>query len=206
VISVIVPTIDGRESYLKDCLASYAAHTSDYEVIVVPNKPNCGLAWTEGADLAVGSELHFSADDLQPHAGWSQAAMEVVERGFLPAPRILNTDGSLQSCGGEEAWEREQPTGARAGFSRIPFLSRQQWERIRLLVQPFLRDAHYFTDNAISEAARRCGIPTGVHRDFLFTHHLASAGRGAGTSWERRMQEDHQRFSWWVRGLPGTVR
>jgi hypothetical protein len=138
VISVIVPTIDGRESYLKDCLASYAAHTSDYEVIVVPNKPNCGLAWTEGADLAVGSELHFSADDLQPHAGWSQAAMEVVERGFLPAPRILNTDGSLQSCGGEEAWEREQPTGARAGFSRIPFLSRQQWERIRLLVQPFL--------------------------------------------------------------------
>ena len=200
-ISVIVPTIDGRESYLQGCLASYAAHTDDYEVIVVPNKPSCGLAWTEGAGLAVGSHIHFSADDLQPHAGWAVAALDVVERGFIPAPRILNTDGSLQSCGGDEAWEREQPTGSKAGFSRIPFLSRQQWDTIQLSVQGFLVDAHYYTDNAISFAARRAGIEVGVHREFLFTHHLASVGRGAGTSWTQRMQEDHYRYSKWVSSL-----
>src|SRR4051812_13904481 len=154
-ISVIVPTIAGREEYLNECKASYAAHTEDYELIVLADRPTCGLAWVQGAEMARGDYLHFSADDLQPHSGWAEAAIEVTSRGFLPAPRIVNTDGSLQSCGGEEAWEREQPTGARAGFSRIPFLSRDQWDGIRPLVRPVLGDLHYFSDNAISHAARK---------------------------------------------------
>jgi hypothetical protein len=66
------------------------------------------------------------------------------------------------------------------------------------------RDAHYFTDNAISFAARKEGIDVGVHRDYSFVHHLADVGRGAGTTWHNRMQEDHVLFSQWVRSLePG---
>jgi hypothetical protein len=201
-ISVVVPTIAGRETYLEACLEAYRGLTATRpEIIVVRDKATCGMAWVEGAAKARGDYIHFSADDLVPHAGWDVAAIEVCDRGFLPAPRILNTDGSLQSCGGEEAWEREKPTGARAGFSRIPFLSRSQWERVEVLVRPVLGALHYFSDNAISHAARKAGFDVGVHRHYSFVHHLADVGRGAGTTWHNRMQEDHIRFSQWVRSL-----
>jgi len=197
-ISIIVPTIDGREEYLEACKTAYAAHTQDYELIVVPNKPTCGEAWVVGADRAVGDHIHFSADDLQPHKGWADAAREVCARGFLPAPRILNDDGTLQSCGN---WEEEAPTGEQTEFTRIPFLSREQWDRIAPLACDFLKTAHYYTDNAISAAGAHLGIRTGVHRDYLFTHSLAEPGRGAGMTWRDRMWADYQRFETWQSGL-----
>ncbi len=204
-ISIVVPTVKGRESYLEECKASYAAHTEDYELIVVPDQPGCGKAWVLGADRAQGTHIHFSADDLQPHAGWWHAAQEVTDVfGFLPAPRILNKDGTIQSCGGTDCWEVEKPTGEQTDFSRIPFLSREQWDRIRPLVAPILERTHYFTDNAIGYAAAHLSIKTGIHRSFLFTHTLADPGRGAGMSWENRMIHDGRLFEEWAISLYGA--
>ena len=203
-ISVIVPTVAGREEHLARCLDNYAATTENYEVLVIPDKDVCGAAWCEGAERARGTHLHFSADDLYPHAGWADAAVGVCERGFLPAPRILNSDGTLQSCGGSDGWETEHPTGEQTDFSRIPFLHREQWERIAPHVVSFLRDRHYFTDNAVSTAAARFGIRTGVHRDYLFTHTLAEQSRGAGMTWEQRMIVDGNAFAQWRDELSRT--
>lgn len=195
-ISVIVPTVTGREHWLAECKASYAAHTKDYELIVIENRPTCGEAWVEGASKAQGEFIHFSADDLQPHAGWQQAAEQVVGLGLLPAPRIVNTDQTLQSCGGSDQWNNphENPTGLRVDFPRIPFMSRGQWEAIRPLAEGFLSDAHYWTDNVIGWAAERAGIGTAVHRGYLFTHGVAQARRGAGMSEPERMEHDYQLF------------
>lgn len=179
----------GREQYLQNCKGSYAAHTEDYELIVVPDKKGCGEAWVAGADRAVGDYIHFSADDLCAHAGWSASGSSVCDFGFLPAPRILNTDGSLQSCG---SWGHDAETGEQTFFTRIPFLSREQWRTIAPLVTDFLRESHYYTDNVISWAARREGIETGVHQGYLFTHHLAPADRTLEPG--SRMQQDGQRF------------
>lgn len=200
-ISVVVPTISGREAYLAACLAAYEETTVDVELIVVRDRPVCGEAWVGGAAKSRGDYIHFSADDLTPHPGYAAAAMEVCNRGFLPAPRILNDDGTLQSCGGSDGWETEHATGEQTDFSRIPFLSRNQWERISELVTPFLRISHYYTDNAVSVAAAVAGIPTGVHRDYLFTHSMAEEGRGAGMTWGERMFADEQRFRQWLSGL-----
>jgi hypothetical protein len=203
-ISVVVPTIQGRSRYLDVCLAAYEETSPGCEVLVVRDKPVCGLAWVEGAAQATGDYIHFSADDLVPHAGWDVAAREVVRRGFLPAPRILNDDETLQSCGGSDGWETEHPTGYQTDFARIPFLARELWDRISGVVAPFLRDTHYFTDNAISLAAAKLGVSTGVHRDYLFTHSLADQGRGAGMTWEQRMWADRAKFDQWVLWLSGA--
>jgi hypothetical protein len=192
VISVIVPTVQGREDFLARCELAYAAHTTDYELIVVTDEATCGLAWNIGAAQAAGDYIHFSADDLEPHDGWWQAAKAVADDGFLPAPRILNTDGSLQSCGD---WEREQETGTWTPFSRIPFLTRGQWERFG----PSL-PIHYYTDNWFSARGRGQGTETVVHRGYLFTHHLAAHKRGAGMSWQDRMAADHRLFELYASG------
>lgn len=186
-----MPTIEGRESFFKSAEAAYEATTDDYELIVIRDEAACGPAWVQGAAKAKGEYLHFTADDLEPHSGWWQAACETIEHGFLPAPRILNTDGSLQSCG---EWEQEQPTGTETEFSRIPFMRMDTWELIAPLVVPCLPSLQYYSDNIISFTARLLGIETGVHRGFEFTHHLADPGRGAGMTWENRMRHDFDLF------------
>lgn len=204
-ISVVIPTIATREHYLAACIDAYNETAPGCEIVVVEGKPVCGAAWIEGAERATGDYIHFSADDLRPHPGWSVAARDVVARGFTPAPRILNDDGTVQSCGGTGCWEQERQTGEQTDFSRIPFLSRDMWEQIEPVVGGFLREAHYYTDNAVGVAAHIRGFPTGVHRDFLFTHSLADPGRGAGMSWENRMRHDWELFKTWVESVPGVV-
>lgn len=192
-ISIIIPTVKGRERFLDECLASYAAHSHDYELHVIVDRPACGIAWVEGAEKAVGDYIHFSADDLQPLQGWQEAAIQTADMGVLPAPRILNGDGSLQTCGGNDGFI-ERPTGHITDFTRIPFMRRDQWEQIRDRVEPFLREAHYYTDNAISFAGTEKGIRTAVHRGYAFIHHFAQEKRGAGMSEPDRMRHDYQLF------------
>ena len=202
-ITIVVPTIKGRERFLGECLASYAAHTKDYEIHVIADRPTCGRAWLDGADKAEGDYIHFSADDLQPLQGWYLEAIRTADAGYLPAPRILNGDGTLQTCGGQDGF-RELPTGWRTDFSRIPFLSREQWEQARPLVEGFLSGAHYYTDNAVSFAAAQVGYGTAVTRGYSFIHHFAQEGRGAGMPEPDRMRHDHQRFEEWVHLLAGV--
>lgn len=167
---------------------------ANVEIIVYTDLPGCGPAWARGADAAQGDYIHFGADDVEMHGGWAEAAIETVDRGYIPAPRVLNTDGSLQSCGGSDGWETEHETGEWADFSRGPVISRDWWQTIRALAAPFLEQTHYFTDNCISFTARLYGIETGVHRGYEYTHHLAQQSRGAGMSWNDRMHHDRDIF------------
>ena len=188
-ITAIVPTVEGREHYLEKCIASFG---QDVEVIVKHGFPTCGKAWLEGLNEATGDYLLGAADDFEMHPGWQVDATRFADMGYLPAPRILNTDGSLQSCG---EWETEAMTGSPTEFARTPFLSRAQWEIISPLVVPFLeQDVHYFTDNIFGWAGARHGMQTVVCRTFEFTHHLAPQRRGAGMSWADRMRHDYELF------------
>lgn len=187
-ISIIIPTIQGRELHLDRCVRAYEERTqAEHEIIVIHDKPTCGIAWQEGAERASGHYIHFSADDLEPHPGWDKAARAAVSLGWLPAPRILKPDGRLESCG---RWEEEQATDDLTEMTRIPFMSAMQW---RMAVAPML-PIHYYTDNWVSFKARLAGIETRVHRHYLFTHHWAMQGRGAGMSQQSRMVRDQAFF------------
>lgn len=168
-ISVILPTIPGREHWFERSIAAYEQTTDDYELIVIRDQPTCGLAWQAGIEQATGDYVHLSNDDIEPHDGWWQAAVEATDRGMLVCPRVLNTDGSLQSCGDLAA---EEEDGAEAHVARIPFLPRS----ILADLGP-LPKWHYMHDYWISWRAAQLGWPTVVSRDYLFTHHMAVEGR-----------------------------
>jgi hypothetical protein len=151
----------------------------DAEILVIRNQPTCGLAWQLGAQRATRPNLHLTADDLVPHAGWWQAAVAAVERGEIPAPVIFDPAGAVQDVGPDTI-----------GCTRIPFCSREQWQRIGPMIP-----LHYYTDNWFSFKALRAGYRIADEPAYAFTHHWAQAGRLVG-----RMEEDRAAFVAYVAG------
>jgi hypothetical protein len=136
-ISIIIPTVPGREDHYDRCLAAYRDRTAaGYEIITETDHATVGLAWQAGAERASGDYIHLTCDDLEPLDGWDVAAVNAADAGFVPAPKVTDArTGQLQSW---PAWGREHEDGTDAGFSAIPFLSRAMWE----VVQP-LFTGHY---------------------------------------------------------------
>lgn len=181
-ISVICPTIKGREDWAERCQTAYQEHTTEtHEFILIHDRPTCGIGWNDGLDIAKGDYLHLTADDVEPTEGWDLVGIEWLHRKILPAPRILHTDGSLQSCGNTAD---EQPTGTPTELTRIPFFGRE----LVPIVCPII-ETHYYTDSWVSYRARRYGWSTLVVRDFLFYHHFAGVGR-----LDDRLDDDYATF------------
>jgi len=171
-ISIVVPTITGREHWLERCTEAYHKTLQDfpdYQIIVIKDRKTCGVAWNEGLALAKGNYIHLTADDIEPLDGWVWPALESADNGELPAARILNTDGSLQSCGTDA---NEHDEGEEATIARIPFATAEQFRKIG----PMMNE-HYQTDQWFSHRGRQEGFPTVVRRDYLFYHHFAPEGR-----------------------------
>jgi len=186
-ITVVIPTVAGRETDLARCVDAYLTRsTHDVELLTYLDQPTCADGWNLGAGQATGDYLHFTADDLEPHAGWDVAAVEAADRGLLPAPRIVNAEGRLDYCGFHGV---EMEDWSPVEMSVIPFLPTRLWEQVGP-VPPI----HYFSDNYVSWRAARAGWPTVVRRGFAFTHHWAQPGRGAGMSYEARMSHDQRVF------------
>jgi hypothetical protein len=172
VISIVIPTLWEREQagWLTRCLQRYAETTShEFEMIVIRDRPACGLAWNEGIAQARGDYIHLTADDIEPRPGWDIAAIECVQMGALPAARILNANGTLQSCGTDA---REHQNGTEASVARIPFGSRMQFEAIGPMME-----TQYMGDYWFSHRGREVGLRTIVIRNYCFIHHYARQGR-----------------------------
>lgn len=193
-ISIVIPAVNGRDHFLAAAIKRFEETTpADTEIIVVWNKPVCGIAWNEGIAQAKGDYVLLSADDVEPAVpDWLEAGIYWCDKGFLPCARILNTDGTLQSCGD---WVEEMDTGTICEFARIPFGSREQIEKIGEILP-----IHYATDYWFSHRGREEGWPTVVVREFCFYHHFASSGR-----LDHRLNRDMRTF-WAAAKLPGEPR
>src|SRR6266702_3998347 len=97
-ISIIIPTIKGREKHYQRCLLAYMITGGGFDLEIIPEfgHPTVGCAWQEGASKASGDYIHLTNDDCEPHAGWLAPVMEACDRGFLPGPAVYGPDGSPQ--------------------------------------------------------------------------------------------------------------
>lgn len=168
-ISVICPTISGREHWLEKARASIEATTPDFEWLQYENLPTCGAAWNLGIRDAIGEHILLFADDLEAHEGWWAAGLQSLSEGIIPCARILNPDGTLQSCGD---YAEESPDGTPAVLARVPFLTAHMADALF----PIFPN-HYMGDHWISWRAKQLGWPTLVNRSMVFTHHFAMEGR-----------------------------
>jgi len=204
-ITAIVPTVTGREESLDRCLTALRTRSkgAKVEILTALDAPCCGIAWQKLAKKATGDILHFTADDLEVHEGWWQPLVEACEKNLLPAPVVLNPNGTVQSAGGDLAASNCLLTTVRDDWAEVPFtpvptLTRKQWDKIGTL------PIHYFTDVWVSYRGRQLGIETVLRTGSVITHHNEAAGRGAGMSQGQRVQGDSQVFWTAINAVEGT--
>lgn len=170
-LSVVVPTITGREASLRRCLDAYdRTSPPDTEYVIVRDQPAWPHACNIGYDESTGDIVHFSADDLEPLEGWWQEAVAWLdEHDELPAPVVFNHEVGV--------WDNHMdgPDKAVPRFTRIPLMRRDQWERIGRWPE-----VNYVADVWVSMRGRTLGIETRMIHSYRFVHHWEQTGRDDG--------------------------
>lgn len=184
-ISVILPTIRGREEVFGKVRDAYLAQDYGSDVIELLEEhdhPTVGCAWQAGAERSQGEYIHMGNDDCLPADGWHKPAVDAVNRGFLPSPMVYAPDGYPQ---GLPHWGVVGEDWTPVSCCLIPFMGRYQWNAIRPLLL-----SHYHSDNFITDRAEANGWRCVLRTAYSFTHFWAMPGRGAGMSEGERMAYD----------------
>jgi len=171
-LSVIIPTISGREETLHRCMASYEETLAGtpYEIILIKDWPTWPAACNEGYRRSKGGVVHFTADDLEALPGWHiPALLHLSVHNELPAPFVYDYQSPPE---GRWANEEDGPPGSIPKFTRIPILTRTQYEKIG-----FWPSIVYYADYWVSEKGRTVGIETRMIEGYSFVHHWSQIGR-----------------------------
>lgn len=168
-LSVVVPTISGREESLARCISSYerTLEEVEHEIIVVKDENSWPRACNVGYQRSAGDVIHWTADDLEALPGWYANIPAALEVDELPAPAVFDyrEDGKFANA-------EDGADGATTWFTRIPICRRDQAERIGLWPE-----ITYYADIWFSEKARAIGIETRLLYSYRFVHHWSGVGR-----------------------------
>lgn len=188
-ISVVIPTIPGREASLQRAIQAFCDTTPSHEIVLEYDHSTCGSGWDVGARRAVGDYICLSADDHEPLEGWWEPLVEAVDQGYCPASVVLNSDGTLQSAGmnGWNANLRVQDW-LPVEHTLTPFMSRAQWEKVGGIP----RVLHFCTDIWVSAVLKTQVV---VREKSRVVHHSELVGRGAGMREDLRNVRDRALFA-----------
>ena len=177
-ISIIMPTIDGREESRETMLRAYQERTPyPIEIILKYNYPNWPAGCNAGQLDATGDVLHFGSDDLEPLAGWADAMLRTLAANEIPAPQLWD----FVKTGAPVNERADGPPGAIPGFSRAPSLTRAMAE----CIGPW-PEIPYYADNWVSDKGRLCGYESRVTAGYGFIHHWHPVGRLDAGDWVGR--------------------
>jgi hypothetical protein len=178
-LSIIMPTVRGREEQTDAVIAAYRANTPpvlDIELIVVHDHPTVGEAWNAGAQRATGDMLHFAIDDASPHVGWYEAGMRPILDSAdddtvptIPSPTLYFKDGSLEGAG-TMGGGMLMPMGLDGIACRAAGILLMPTDLFRR-VGPFLPIHYYSDDEWCWRAWRHFEVEVVACHGYAFTHH-----------------------------------
>jgi GT2 family glycosyltransferase len=175
-ISVVIPTIKGREALVERTVAAFRATVPgpELQIVLVKERMTIGRAWNDGVPACEGDYLMLAADDVLSHPAWHEAAMQAASNDYYPAPRLDNPDGSVLATGSMGG--RWILTGcadwAPVVSSQFPFMRRELWRE----VGPSL-EIHYFADDYLAARARSAGLIPVYRQGYRMTHLEGLPGR-----------------------------
>lgn len=178
-LSIVIPTITGREESLARMVAAYRERTPvEIEVITPKDYPCWPAGCNAGFPETTGDVIHYGADDLEPCPGWFDSVMAVFAAGELPAPQLWNFE---KGPGEPVNRAADGPPGVITAFTRVPTLTRAMAEAIG--PWPII---DYYADNWVSDKARVLGWETRVVEGYDFVHHWHPVGRLDHGDWVGR--------------------
>ena len=183
-LSIIVPTISGREDSLAQTLDAYAKLTHPYlfEFVVGKDHSCWPAACNAGAIKAQGEILHFTADDLVPVLDWFTPTLPTLLADELPAPCIIWNHEQGGTIGSDDGAH-----GELTRFTRVPIMTRAQYDRIG----PW-PELIYYADLWVSDRGRSLGMETRCVSGYEFVHHWSQIGRLDGD--EKAMDAAYQEY------------
>lgn len=196
-LSVVIPTITGREESLLNIRRAYRDTLGDlpHEIIVVKDEPSWPRACNVGYEKSRGECIHFTADDLEPLPGWWRRTLaRLWAFDELPAAKVMNHSAD----GPWDNW-MDGEDGALTHFTRVPIMTREQY----VSIGPWPETLDYAADVWVSERARTIGIQTRMLHSYAFVHHWSQIGRidtpevlaGAAAELDRLRAQGLQRCS-----------
>lgn len=175
-VSVVIPTIKGREALVERTVAAFRATMPgpDLQIVLVKERMTIGRAWNDGVPACDGEFILLGADDVLPFPGWYDAAAEAARRDYYPAPRLDNPDGSVLATGsmGGGWLLTDCADWAPVVSSQFPFMRREVWAE----VGPSL-EIHYFADDYLAARARAAGLIPVYREGYRMTHLEGIPGR-----------------------------
>jgi hypothetical protein len=176
-ISVVMPTITGREESWARMVRYFEERTPGYELEVC--SPKDYRNWPAGINAAqpTGDYLVYCADDLEPLPGWADAMVACLDRHEIPAPQVWN----WHQKGVPADLAADGPPGSIPVFSRIPALTAALADEIGLWPE-----IDYYADNWVSDKARLLGWESRVTAGFDWIHHWHQHGRLDAGDWVGR--------------------
>lgn len=157
----------------------------EFDITIPENHATVGEAWNSGAADALDADyVFFAIDDAVPHPGWCQVAARTVDAGYIPAPRLLHADGSLESCGslGFGVLLPEAPDRTPCRSCGMFFVKPEWYDEVGAFLP-----IHYSVDDDWSWRASLYDIRCLYRSGFRFTHHHEQRG-SLGT---RALAQEH---------------
>ena len=179
-LSIIIPTITGREDSLAAMVAAYRERTpGEFEILTPKDYPCWPAGCNAGRRHALGDVLHFGSDDLEPIEGWAEPMFACLAEGFIPAPQVW--DHVHQ--GPPVNQDADGLPGSITTFTRVPALTHAMSKEIG-----DWPEIPYFADNWVSDKGRLCGYQTRMTEGYGFVHHWSQVGRlDEGNWWDRNL-------------------
>ena len=175
-LTVVIPTITGREAMLEQTVGSFrvTVPSEHLQLIIVKDRPTIGEAWNDGAEMAEGRYIMLAADDVLMHPGWYPEACYAADVAVYPAPRIMTTSGETFATGSMGGGWILTTCGDRApvASSQFPFFTAYAWRELG----PCL-DIHYFADDFLAARARSLGMAVEYRKRYALTHLEGTVGR-----------------------------
>jgi hypothetical protein len=154
-LSIVMPTVPGRQDELARTIDAYERLTPNAEIewIIERGHDTCGTAWNAGARKATGEVLHMGADDGEPETDrWLPAAELALALSRVPL-----------------GWVREGDQTFGRDFCRVVICRREWWQDVP--------DLHYFSDNCWTDLMIAAGHTPMVAEGFDFYHRKSMVGR-----------------------------
>lgn len=177
-LTLLVPTVEGRERSLERTMLSYAENSPGvFTQRIVKGYPSIGAAWADTLPTTHTDLAHLTTDDVTAESKWRREIIkEWDDHRGLAVPLVMRMPGmELESHGRHGAMYIHRTQVFWCGVPVVPKCCYQAISTALLTAAP-MGDIHYYSDNLTSDVLRMHGHQQIALPSYRLGHWWADGG------------------------------